>query len=360
VLRRGALGLALSLVACAPVQLHRPFAGQARATNFFDHDVPREFVDHNGRMLTFWGEDTEFIDGHEGYDFALAEGTPVVAMADARVHFAGLGDPYFCPLLLRVTRDLIVRLEMRHRGDILRVNYQHLSRLAVAEGQSIKQGQVIGFSGNTGCSTGPHLHLVFYRENDEGKLVPFDPYGFEAGAGADPWPGQGGARSEYLWAPGEAPVLFREQSDRPNPHGSTYWVTITRLRWQGVDDQRHPNNEFVELTLDPAFAPSPVDMRGYVLSSGRGEEYRFPTGFTLTHERPTVRVYTGPGSDAAGELHWGLPHGIWSNRPASDCAVLRMPNGGRYTFTYGRLASCPGPQAMTDHSTASEVAKAAR
>jgi murein DD-endopeptidase MepM/ murein hydrolase activator NlpD len=334
----------LLLVGCAPVQFARPFQGEARATNFFDHDVPREFVDTNGHMLTYWGEDCEFIDGHEGYDFDLAEGTPVLAVADAKVDFAGLGDPYSCPLLHRETRDLYVRLEMHHRGEILRLNYQHLSRLAVSQGQSVKKGDVVGYSGNSGCSLGPHLHLVVWRENDDGKMVPIDPYGFQAGR--DPWEANGGAPSELLWAPGEAPVLFRETRDKPNPRGSGSWVTITRLRWQGVDDEHHPNNELVEVTLDAAVAPERVEMAGFTITDRQGDVFHFPPGFVLTHEHPTVRVYTGSGTNTADTLYWGLPKGIWRNRPASDCAVLNFPNGKRYTFTYGKQPDCP-PETQT-------------
>lgn len=329
----------LALAACAPLQFGRPFEGERRAAAFFDHDVPRQFVDTNGHMLTWWGEDTEFIDGHEGYDFVLPEGTPLLAVEKGTVHFAGIAEPFFCPPLKRVTQDLMVRLEMYHRGELVRVNYQHMSRVDVHEGDRVKKGQVLGLSGNTGCSQGPHVHLEVFRENAEGKLVPIDPYGFQAGA--DPWEQQGGARSEWLWAPQQAPELFRESIDTPNPHGSNSWVTITRVRWQGVDDQHHPNNELVELTLDPRFAPATVEMARYSLATSAGEVFHFPAGFTLTHERPVVRIHTGPGTDSASDLYWGKSEGIWRNRPASDCAILTFPNGSHYTFWMGMVNTCP-------------------
>jgi hypothetical protein len=337
--------LLLGSVACAPLQFSRPFAGQPRVTNFFDHDIPRQFVDTNGHMLTYWGEDTEFIDGHEGYDFDLPVGSPLLAVEKGTVHFAGITEPYFCPPLKRTTQDLIVRLEMYHRGELIRVNYQHMSRVDVQEGDRVAKGQVLGLSGNTGCSTGPHLHLAVFRENGDGKLVVIDPFGFQSGA--DPWEANGGAKSEWLWAPGQAPELFRENVDTPNPHGSSAAVTITRLRWQGVDDQRNPNNEFVEVTLDPHFAPARVAMQPYSISNNAGDVFRFPAGFALTRDQPTVRIYTGEGTASPGVLYWGRRQGVWRNRPAADCAVLNGPNNLRYTFWYGQVKTCPISPAPT-------------
>jgi len=142
--------LLLGVGACAPLQFARPFHGQPCTTNFFDHDVPRQFVDSNGRMLTYWGEQTEFRDGHEGYDFELPEGTPLLAVEEGTVHFAGVAGPYFCPPLKRTTQDLMVRLEMYHRGELIRVNYQHMSRVDVKEGDRVAKGQVLSRSARLG------------------------------------------------------------------------------------------------------------------------------------------------------------------------------------------------------------------
>lgn len=46
--------------------------------------------------------------------------------------------------------------------------YGHLSALAVASGETVVQGQLIGYIGSTGNSTGPHLHLALYHNGDAG------------------------------------------------------------------------------------------------------------------------------------------------------------------------------------------------
>ena len=83
---------------------------------------------------------------HEGIDIAVAEGTPIFAAASGTVILAaysgGYGN-YTC---------------IDHGGG-LSTCYGHQSGFAVSSGSSVSQGQVIGYSGNTGSSTGPHLHF---------------------------------------------------------------------------------------------------------------------------------------------------------------------------------------------------------
>jgi murein DD-endopeptidase MepM/ murein hydrolase activator NlpD len=80
--------------------LIRPFAlsGEYQTTNYFDHDIPKEFVDNNGTYLPWWGENSLLgIDGHSGYDWRMATGTPIVAAAAGTVAFAGNSASFFCP-----------------------------------------------------------------------------------------------------------------------------------------------------------------------------------------------------------------------------------------------------------------------
>jgi len=83
---------------------------------------------------------------HEGIDFAAEVGTPVIAAAGGVVVVAELHPQY---------GNLI---EIDH-GNGFSTRYAHLSRLIVKDGQVIRRGQRIALSGNTGRSTGPHLHF---------------------------------------------------------------------------------------------------------------------------------------------------------------------------------------------------------
>ncbi|HEX5801458.1 MAG TPA: M23 family metallopeptidase [Azospira sp.] len=83
---------------------------------------------------------------HEGVDFAAEVGTPVIAAAGGVVVVSEMHPQY---------GNLI---EIDH-GNEFSTRYAHLSKLAVKDGQVVRRGQRIGLSGNTGRSTGPHLHF---------------------------------------------------------------------------------------------------------------------------------------------------------------------------------------------------------
>ena len=118
---------------------------------------------------------------HKGIDLAGAVGTPVHAAADGTVSRADWFSSY----------GLFVSLE---HGGTLQTRYGHMSRLNVAAGQQVHKGDVIGYIGTTGRSTGPHLH---YEVRIAGAAVNPVPY-IQAGAyqlalaSADTSLGQGG------------------------------------------------------------------------------------------------------------------------------------------------------------------------
>jgi murein DD-endopeptidase MepM/ murein hydrolase activator NlpD len=74
--------------------------------------------------------------------------------------------------------------------------YAHMSQLYVSPGQIVDRAQVIGLSGNTGCSSGAHLHFGVYVTSN---WTAVDPWGW-SGAGGDPWPSDPG----ILWLTGTA------------------------------------------------------------------------------------------------------------------------------------------------------------
>lgn len=97
---------------------------------------------------------------HEGIDMAAPVGTPIHAPGDGVVTFAGRQGAY--GNLIKIEHELGVE-----------TRYGHLSRIRVKVGQRVSQGERIGDMGNTGRSTGPHLH---YEVRMKGRAV--DPMSF--------------------------------------------------------------------------------------------------------------------------------------------------------------------------------------
>ncbi|MBX3563072.1 MAG: M23 family metallopeptidase [Sphingomonas sp.] len=108
----------------------------------------------NGRFSSGFGMRRHPILGytrmHKGIDIAAAYGSPVYAAADGTVQIAGRSSGY---------GNLI---KISHGGGN-GSGYGHLSRIYVRPGQIVRKGQQIGAVGNTGLSTGPHLHYEWYR-----------------------------------------------------------------------------------------------------------------------------------------------------------------------------------------------------
>jgi murein DD-endopeptidase MepM/ murein hydrolase activator NlpD len=127
----------------------------------------------NASLTSSYGMRTHPVLGgrraHKGIDLAMPTGTPVFATADGIVSKAEWFSSY----------GLYISLE--HGADI-QTRYGHLSRLNVAAGQPIRKGDVIGYVGSTGRSTGPHLH---YEVRIAGASVNPLPY-LQADAAAKP------------------------------------------------------------------------------------------------------------------------------------------------------------------------------
>lgn len=95
---------------------------------------------------------------HKGVDLGVPVGTPVKSMADGTI--AGFGNTDLqCPGV-SYGKFILVKY-----NNGLASTYGHLSLIKVKKGDSVQRGQIIGYSGNTGSSTGPHLHISVYPKD---------------------------------------------------------------------------------------------------------------------------------------------------------------------------------------------------
>jgi murein DD-endopeptidase MepM/ murein hydrolase activator NlpD len=112
--------------------------------------APRGLAPSIARITSHFGFRDDPIDGtrkkHDGVDIGLPIGSPVHAVKDGVVRVAGGHGGYGNVVIV-------------DHGDGFETRYAHCSELDVTPGMKVKAGQVIGRVGNTGRSTGPHLHL---------------------------------------------------------------------------------------------------------------------------------------------------------------------------------------------------------
>jgi murein DD-endopeptidase MepM/ murein hydrolase activator NlpD len=209
------------LQAVAPF-LYPPYPGTASQESIFDHSTPNYTYDN--RVVAFTGDEARkncpspappgtpppqagvcnagaggywsyslgdwvYYDGHDGVDFGISY-RPVYAAADAdQIIYAGWWDPQNH----KINLGIYVRL---HHSNGYNTYYGHMSSVAVQSCSTVgctfvPHGEMLGISGTTGNSSGPHLHLTV--RNPGGKSV--DPYGWR-GSGADPWVNN---QRESLW-----------------------------------------------------------------------------------------------------------------------------------------------------------------
>lgn len=97
---------------------------------------------------------TKRITPHRAIDYAATAGTPIIATADGKVTTAGSKG------------DLGITVEIKH-GSYM-TQYAHMSSIAknIKNGVEVKQGDLIGYVGSTGLSTGPHLHYAMFENNN--------------------------------------------------------------------------------------------------------------------------------------------------------------------------------------------------
>jgi len=90
------------------------------------------------------------VRAHRGIDFAAPTGTPIYAAGDGRIEFAGRKGGYGNAVVI-------------NHGKGITTLYGHMSRFgkSARNGRSVRQGEIIGYVGSTGASTGPHLHYEY-------------------------------------------------------------------------------------------------------------------------------------------------------------------------------------------------------
>ncbi|HYF64556.1 MAG TPA: peptidoglycan DD-metalloendopeptidase family protein [Herpetosiphonaceae bacterium] len=183
--------------------LRQPFAGPVRPIARFDHQYP--VMRPDGAVVGNDQGNALGYDGHNGWDYELAAGAPVLAAATGRVLFAGwMDNECATPAGVAV---------MQHANGY-RTAYWHLERVDVGPGDELAAGAQLGLAGHSGCAVEPHLHFSVQRL---GRDV--DPAGW-CQAGPDPWAGHpAGASSRWLWADQpdpcalSGPVLVADDSD---------------------------------------------------------------------------------------------------------------------------------------------------
>ena len=133
---------------------------------------------------------------HKGVDFGTPVGTSVTSAGDGKVVKAGTGNGY----------GNVVYVD---HGNGVTTRYAHLSSFTVKPGDNVKAGQEIAKSGNSGLSTGPHLHFEV-RQNDEAK----DPLSFIGGSSVVSAGPKGGPADISYGNEGSGDELPEEQTQK--------------------------------------------------------------------------------------------------------------------------------------------------
>ena len=102
---------------------------------------------NGGKITTAYGKKGKMWSKgyHTGIDMAVPVGTKIIAVADGKIESANWGKSYGIQAVQKVDGGWVI--------------YAHLSKLDVKPGDKVTKGQQIGLSGNTGNSSGPHLHF---------------------------------------------------------------------------------------------------------------------------------------------------------------------------------------------------------
>jgi murein DD-endopeptidase MepM/ murein hydrolase activator NlpD len=213
---------------------------------FFTVDALNDFGDPAGSttadQMSWRGIDhtgSGYIDDHDGWDINMALGTPIRAVAHGTVQAARFRDvTNACTYMTPNQGEVFIKHTVSggagsNEYDEQFVSfYAHMRKIIVNDGDVVDKGDIIGYAGQTGCASGPHLHLGVFRltntasahdypfvintsfgpgedqNSANGWQIAIDPRGFDPATGFDPWAWRGypyGALSVKLWQSGEAP-----------------------------------------------------------------------------------------------------------------------------------------------------------
>lgn len=126
--------------------------GLGLSINFMRYPTKKKYRISSNFNLHRLNPVTGYVIPHKGIDFAIPTGTPVLGVGDGKVI---------------ITKKSIAAgnyVTIRHVNNYI-TKYMHLKKILVKPGQNIKMGDEIGLSGNTGRSTGPHLHYEIWINN---------------------------------------------------------------------------------------------------------------------------------------------------------------------------------------------------
>jgi len=184
-------------------------------------------VDWKGRDKSQGG----YINGHSGHDWTMPKGTQIRSAADGVVVMARdyetdcLGSDSTFQKEVAVRHTVVGASGYRER---FLTYYAHLKSYGVKVGDAVAKGTILGYSGNTGCSSGPHLHFGVIRltntadqleetvhwfdtaQHSDATDKDIEAYGWAAPMGFDPWAYKAypqGALSLNLWRTGQAPSV---------------------------------------------------------------------------------------------------------------------------------------------------------
>lgn len=136
--------------------------------------------DHMPRVLPIKGMVTQGLildskhaeKNHYGIDIAVKEGEPVYAVASGQVVFSGWSEEFGNLVIL-------------YHGDGYLTYYGHNSAILAQSSSRVKQGEIIAHSGNTGLSSGPHLHFEIWKDQEPINPMLFFPEYKESSVSVD-------------------------------------------------------------------------------------------------------------------------------------------------------------------------------